>query len=294
MAHTFGLRGGIPGPHEQDHCAKVDLPGQGLHAGNCRRRQPCYGGIGKWSNVRLAPHLLKQKPNEDAARNYTVSLRQTPVFVTSKRDSEDSMAIGGLRHPKRSIQKLSHHNTVGNMMTQKLDEFFDSNKDIENACYNAIGSDKAEAGPSQDAIEKARQVIARALNCTDTDVVANDDCQTPIRAGIIGAWARLAKDPAEIIESWCKTGAPGNILHFFPNDGIFPKVDNRIPFHQKYCSVILTASSTMRASTTTTTPTKSSCPLQRVILRSWLPSTRWRSAANSCKQSQSCPDLDSS
>ena len=65
---------------------------------------------GKWSNVRLAPHLLKQKPNEDAARNYTVSLRQTPVFVTSKRDSEDALAIGGLRNPRSSIQKLGQEN----------------------------------------------------------------------------------------------------------------------------------------------------------------------------------------
>ena len=51
------------------------------------------------------------------------------------------------------------------------------------------------------------------------------DCSTPLRAGIIGAWARRAGDPAAGIERWLVHGAPAGIEKDIDDFGVFPDKD---------------------------------------------------------------------
>ena len=214
-----------PGKMNKIIALKMVLLAKMYMAGMTAKASTMLVESGKWHNSLVAPHLLKQKPNEDSARNFTVSLRQNPVFVTSRRDAEDAMAIGGLRNPSESIQKLGRHKELGKVISKSLDHYLDNNPDVEDACYAAIGSTAENPGPSIHCVDEVRGIIGKLVQCSDLSEVRNDQCQTSIRAGLLGSWARCAKDPAQVVESWCREGAPGNILHFFPDDGIFPRTN---------------------------------------------------------------------
>ena len=85
-----------------------------------------------------------------------------------------------------------------------LDDYLENHPGVESACYNAIGQKEEDAGPAIVDVDNARKAMAEVVKCDNCEPVNNVNCQTSIRAGLLGSWARMAKDPAAVVEKWCR------------------------------------------------------------------------------------------
>ena len=159
---------------------------------------------------------LKLKDTDVTNRAADSSLRRQPVFAKSAKEVQDSRAIGGLRNPRISVSKVHGLSKIGKEMSNVFDKFLDSHPDAEKRCINAIGSEDPNAGPLPEDVEKCRKAIALHLDCNDVSPVKNSVCQIDIRASLLGALARAAKDPGRCASKHKAVA---------PEDGVFPPAE---------------------------------------------------------------------
>ncbi|CAK0806401.1 unnamed protein product [Prorocentrum cordatum] len=107
-----------------------------------------------------------------------------------------------------------------------IEQHLDANPHIQMACLEAIGSDAEAAGPGADAPDEVATMLGHIMGTSDAGGAASEMCSTPIRAGLVAAWARQANDiDGDYIEDWLKQGAPAGIEVGAEGPGIFPRVD---------------------------------------------------------------------
>ena len=182
---------------------------------------------GKWHNsIMKSSNFRPEWNHRNVIMKPSVSLRDAQVFADSAREAADKRAVGGLRHPLKGIKVLKGHQEVGPIMAQALNDFLQNNPNIEKRCLDSIGADKEDLGPTEEQVDDARKLMAKVLDCNDIKAVQNEICQTELRAGLLGSWGKRARDPAQIVEKWCREGAPGGIEVMAPNDGLFPSADS--------------------------------------------------------------------
>ena len=153
---------------------------------------------------------------------HSAPLRGPNTVTRSPKEEEDRLAIGGMRHPRFSVDKLSRHKAVGADIRSLIDKFLDNMPGTQQACLQAIGSE-THSGPSDADVDSFRRILGKYLGCTDLSAVDNEDCVTTLRPQIFEYWAKAAKDPAVVLGKWLTSGAPGGINQFPPDDGVFPK-----------------------------------------------------------------------
>ena len=136
-----------------------------------------------------------------------------------------------MRKPMKAVL-TRHIHTVGRKIRAIVDAFLNQHPELQASLLAAIGRPK-DAGPQfnydDPLLHELRAQVGQALNAEDIDEVDNGDCTTPLRGGLIKAWALEAHDPAINIVPWLLEGAPAGIKRPIPDMGIFPTRDNAQP-----------------------------------------------------------------
>jgi hypothetical protein len=138
------------------------------------------------------------------------------------RQLEDEDCIGGMARTARCVAALPGNLVAGGQIRVLLDRFVAARPTLVERCCEAIGSDVTGAGPSDEILDELRQALAVHLVVTDIGPVANGDCTSTIRAGLLEAWARRAGDPGAGAAAWVRSGAPAGILDDPLLAGVFP------------------------------------------------------------------------
>ena len=86
----------------------------------------------------------------------------------------------------------------------------------------AINNDRIDFDYGAKWLTKLRMKWAKAPNIDDIDPAKSLTCDSPLRGGLLSAWAENAGGPAKDICKWLFEGAPSGILHSVPDYGIFP------------------------------------------------------------------------
>jgi len=150
-------------------------------------------------------------------------LRQPAVRL---KEEANKLAIGGMRKPQISIEKLPSLIPVGKAMREILEKFLDENPVVQDQCLNAVGnkSEEGPLGPSEEILDAARRQLADLFRIDNIEPVSNGDFSTEIRAGLLGGWQRLAGDPDWAVVEWLEsTGVPAGMAHHPQDCGIFPR-----------------------------------------------------------------------
>ena len=87
---------------------------------------------------------------------------------------------------------------------------------------DAIGKPKGTFDQYRPEIQELRERVAILLKADSIEAVNNGDVTTPLRAGLMAAWARATGDPASAIMHWLTQGAPAGIERQIPDLGVFP------------------------------------------------------------------------
>jgi len=135
------------------------------------------GGIGLAEQVaepRRAPHMLDK-------------LRHVPL---PDKLLADNRAIGGMRKPQVSVEKLPSLCPVGADVKSILDKFLNEHPEVEAQCLEGIGGDPSSPnlGPSETSLDIARRRLADYFGVENIGPVANGDFHTEIRADLLGGW----------------------------------------------------------------------------------------------------------
>ena len=139
--------------------------------------------------------------------------------MLTERQLEDQQAIGGIRNPRHSVNKVPGHKHVGERVAQEISRWFDDYPQVEADLVNSVGKDKKEANiPSQETVASCMSYVKKVLPHTD------ERCEN---AAFIDAWAMKANDPDRVVATWLRKGAPAGILHHAQQAGIFPPTGSR-------------------------------------------------------------------
>jgi len=158
--------------------------------------------------------------------------RRGPIMVDRLRHTapdikqqQNRRAIGGMRRPQTSVEKLPSLVPVGNLVRKVLDKLIDDNPEWIDDCVSAIGSDTCK-GPTDAAVEYVRGELAAVLGEPDTGPVSKGDFSTELRMGLISAWATKAQDPDWAVLQWMSgEGVPAGLRNHPQDCGIFPRCE---------------------------------------------------------------------
>ncbi|CAK0891828.1 unnamed protein product [Prorocentrum cordatum] len=175
---------------------------------------------------------IRDEAQSRGSITFSHSLRGDRVGDVKCRECENELYIGGMRHPRQSIGKMQDYGAISEQLRYTIEQHLNANPHIQKVCLDAIGSEADAAGPEADTLDDLATALGSLLGTEDTKGVANDKYDTPIRAGLLAAWARRANDiDGEHVEDWLKHGAPAGIEVDAEDLGIFPKVDTAIGEH---------------------------------------------------------------
>ncbi len=141
---------------------------------------------------------------------------------------QDYECIGGMARAARCVAALPGNIVAGGQIRRILDEFIQDKLATIDACVNALGREVPDAGPSDEDLNDLRGRLARFLQVSDLGPVQIGDCTSPIRAGLLEAWAAKAGDPGAVAAQWVRHGAPAGILADPLLAGVLPLADTTI------------------------------------------------------------------
>ena len=155
-------------------------------------------------------------------------LRPRAPTREQRKTAEELNALGGMRRPKVSVQKVKGHQSLGPIIFDAAMDFLDRHPMVEADILRALenGNDDTQV-PSAETLQPFLSTLANIVEATDVEPSSSlhDDCCTDIRGGLLEAWAVKAGDIGANTARWCKTGAPAGIEEDFELEGIFPVAD---------------------------------------------------------------------
>ena len=146
---------------------------------------------------------------------WTLPLRGVPEPTPKDvRKTEDNNCLAGMRNAHRAVARIPGWMVVGKKLRKVTEGFFSEFPGALSECLESISGDPdLRKGPKEVTLEAFREKLSRAFgNCSTLPVDAGD-CDTKIRADLIGAIAAEANDPGIFAVDWLKTGAPAGVLH---------------------------------------------------------------------------------
>ena len=144
------------------------------------------------------------------------------------RERENIAAIGGMRNPSVSVQKLPGLCVMGARLSSIIDDAFAQFPSLlDTLGFIRLGEPK-EFDP--DVILNLRTMIATEFGADFPESEAS-----PISARMFHLVAEFSDDPdAATLAHWLEAGAPIGILHQIETNGIFPPVEGEL---QPSCSL---------------------------------------------------------
>eukprot|EP00971_Amphidinium_carterae_P351397 6492091-Amphidinium_carterae.2 len=134
---------------------------------------------------------------------------------------ENAWAIGGMKQPLLSIEKLrSNHRLVGSQVLALLARLLVQDTKLRCACLRAIGHPSA-SGPDEVQLSLVRAKLAGLFGLSSTTSVTP---RTDLQVELISAWAKQAGDLDDAVLTWLRDGAPLGIARHLDVNGVFPEV----------------------------------------------------------------------
>ena len=136
-----------------------------------------------------------------------------------QRKEEDKAALGGMRNPKRSVERVPGHAVIGRQVAAAIDDFMNEHPTIRDTIIKSIGVDKRHAPKIPD--ELLRDVRWRLAHVLDANL-HRDTKRTELIAPLFEAWVAQSGDPDQPLVRWLFNGAPAGIESHPDNVGVFP------------------------------------------------------------------------
>ena len=177
--------------------------------------------VGPWRNVLVRER--SRSTRTDQIKVIGEIAWKDPLKGMHAHMAPEDDSLGGLRQPRRAVEKVPGLRSVGRRVFQVVKSFIESDSSVLEACIGAIGSDKPDAGPSAQLVEILRARVEAELG-VEADLGDNVQRVHPLRHRLLRRWAALAEDPdAEIVGDWLAQGAPAGINMDIRDPGVFPK-----------------------------------------------------------------------
>ena len=95
--------------------------------------------------------------------------------------AEDKPAIGGMRGPRRAVNRLPRLKIAGKVIGKIVDNFIQDHPHVIEDCLKALGNDK-HTGPSPALVQKLKDEILRVIGKSPTLAEAKDGVRTELDA----------------------------------------------------------------------------------------------------------------
>ena len=160
---------------------------------------------------------------------------QSPTSINTKHptksipDQEDEEALGGMRNPRRSVERLPKSCELGCLMRELLETGVakhSSLKETASAIFNG-SSPIPDFDPRVISRMKAAfKKVLSAEGLPEKTSLAN----SPIDPALLWGWAEFAEDPdGKTLASWIQRGAPLGFDEAIECNGVFPKATGLSP-----------------------------------------------------------------
>ena len=132
---------------------------------------------------------------------------------------EDEAALGGMRNPAASVERMAGAGERGSMMAAVLFEVLDRHPEALNPVYNILDG-KTSLGFTGALVQEARSALARTVGAQVEE--AGSEVKG-LRADLFEAVSAFLGDPDGILAEWLRTGAPLGAKLKVEHTGIFPR-----------------------------------------------------------------------
>lgn len=149
-----------------------------------------------------------------------------PVSRREQRDEEDRQALGGMRLPARSVDKMPRARSVGAQVRTLLSKVLDAHPSVLSAVAASLDGQAMQALPDS-VVELARALLSRGLNSGPPQAALRG----PLRPDLFRAFSAAVGDPDTDLPDWLLRGAPLGIELPIHSCHIFPALPQDEPAH---------------------------------------------------------------
>ena len=149
-----------------------------------------------------------------------------PASKKAKKEEQNKFLVGGMRNPKKAVDKLGVLREAGQDVARcwrKFTHKFPSALDAAKAC----GSERCELDPVVlEAWEQRLGTLIKVEPESSVSLSGRFQFRSPLASRFWKAWQKFARDPDEHLHVWAVHGAPlGMGAPIPPSNGVFPPVD---------------------------------------------------------------------
>ena len=144
-----------------------------------------------------------------------------------KREEQNDFSIGGMRHPKKAVDRLHLVKSCGMHIRNQWELFYLRNPEAKRVARD-YGSEKAEVDEEvlQAWTAQLEEVLGVVKEKEREVVKLAYEFRSPLKAHLWEAWQKKAKDPDEHLVNFIRRGVPlGMSLPVPPSGGVFPPAD---------------------------------------------------------------------
>jgi hypothetical protein len=138
------------------------------------------------------------------------------------RESENHMALGGMRSPHHSVPRIIHASSAGAFIATLITEVIDCNPRLTEPVL-AILQGKSSSGFLASDVTKLKAYVADQLHAPPPKEAPGLD------SSAFRMWTNSSGDPDTDLAKWLEIVAPLGIVHPVTSKGIFPPVEVVVP-----------------------------------------------------------------
>ena len=143
----------------------------------------------------------------------------------STRQRENQHAIGGMKDPRKAINMIPGHRTIGHDIAKILENVLASCPRAHDAIHHSIGDhSKKFMGPLREDVQAARKLVERYFDLHGSGKLG----KTQLNQEIYEAWTLRAQDPDVHVPTWLKLGTPLGMVHCPELAGHLPAISAHI------------------------------------------------------------------
>ena len=132
------------------------------------------------------------------------------------------MAIGGMRHPRHSVNKIPGLKKAGALVRQATDEIMAAHPHIIDQCCDACVANDREQVPAMDVISELKTRMNTLLGTSPRTLPTDPRVDTELDAQLLENWRHAAGDVDTDVPDWLSAGAASGINELPASKGVFP------------------------------------------------------------------------
>ena len=188
---------------------------------------------GKFGNVLVRKDLISNSVTKDVKYriDWKGNLTGAPRFQRSEKDRLSDEAIGGMRNPRVSVDRIPDMARRGRVLSDALDRTLEREPDLRRLLLDLLRGKSTDDAYDHPGVRKTRELLADVTGALNVDPICNDEYKTPIRGHLLHAVGRFLRDPGADAATWTWTGAPAGISEDIPDWNIFPLIEDEKPLN---------------------------------------------------------------